>query len=50
LTSDILSLHCNGDGRVVLIDSATTKEVIACGVLPPMPIINLDIKKMKTLS
>jgi hypothetical protein len=49
LTSDILSLHCSGDGRVVLVDSAATKEAIARGVSPPMPAVNLDLEKVKTI-
>jgi hypothetical protein len=50
LISDIFSLHCSGDGQVVLIDNVATKEAIARGVSPPMPIVNLDLEKVKTIS
>jgi len=36
----------SGDGRVVLVDSAATKEAIAHGVSPPMPAVNLDLEKV----
>jgi hypothetical protein len=33
-----------------LVNNATTKEVIIHGVSPPMPTINLDLEKVKTIS
>jgi hypothetical protein len=50
LINDILFLHCNGDGWVVLVNNATTKEAIARGFSPPMPAINLDLEKVKIIS
>lgn len=41
-------MHCSGDGRVVLIDSAMKKEAALQGLPPPMPAVDLDLEKVSS--
>lgn len=41
-------VHCSGDGRVVLVDSAMKKEAASQGLPPPMPAVDLDLEKVSS--
>jgi hypothetical protein len=44
----VVVVHCSGDGRVVLVDSAMKKEAASQGLPPPMPAVDLDLEKVSS--